>query len=546
MATATVFSSRTAQTRAQLAAAGGVRGQIVALLGYNSVGDGGGALYYWSSSSAAADDHAEVIAPTGYTRGRWIRVDIGTPRIANVKHFGAVGTSLVNATTAVIAAIASLGATGGDVYFPPGTEDAPAYYPISTTLDIGGASFKQAINLVGGGSHTATILIWNGAVGGTLMRVRNEQCGSIRNLYLSGNTIADHCLQFTHRLGDAGIVTNWKVECCAFANAKLHNVLVGEPTGTTYGDCSAITFDNCVWFGSGAGVETTSHFRQRATGTFSTMFLNCRFYGGLAASGLEEGSPLYHISMLTGTAIVLGGLFDVPGVSAVHLDAAAAVDLPSITITGVENQGNTESLFLMTELGVFAGTSTATAANSLTDSSLTMTTNQYASGYALVSSAGVVYDIVSNTGTSFVLSAFGATPASGAFKVVRGGQANYRCSVITDCSADNIVDPHSAVSIYWDFGSQGGLVLDGCRFQGNVEIDHPDARVFSHGTTFDPGAGFTGLNKDRVAGTWTVDGAFHMRQPDLQSYASNAAAISGGLSKNDLYRTSGGAVMVVI
>lgn len=59
---------------------------------------------------------------------------------------------------------------------------------------------------------------------------------------------------------------------------------------------------------------------------------------------------------------------------------------------------------------------TSVAPNSLTDSTLAMTTNQYV-GYFLRSAPDVVFKIASNTATSFSLSAGGATPPLGPYVV---------------------------------------------------------------------------------------------------------------------------------
>lgn len=62
------------------------------------------------------------------------------------------------------------------------------------------------------------------------------------------------------------------------------------------------------------------------------------------------------------------------------------------------------------------GTSTSVAANTLTDSSLAMTTNAYAGRY-LQDSAGRQWAISSNSGTAFTLLAGGSSPASGGYSV---------------------------------------------------------------------------------------------------------------------------------
>lgn len=63
-------------------------------------------------------------------------------------------------------------------------------------------------------------------------------------------------------------------------------------------------------------------------------------------------------------------------------------------------------------------TSTSVAANTLTDTEQAMTVNAHA-GHWLVDSAGVRWDVVSNTATAFTILGLGASPAAGAYVVGR-------------------------------------------------------------------------------------------------------------------------------
>jgi hypothetical protein len=143
--------------------------------GYHTAGDGGGGEFYWDASQDKANHNGGTIidpdvtfpsdwtnstqVTTWYTAGTgtgcWIRVY----KTLSIKDFGAVGdwngSTGTDNTTAFQAAIDSLPATGGVVYFPPG------HYMYTDTLLLK----KNGVHLVGAG-FAATRLIYRNAAGG--------------------------------------------------------------------------------------------------------------------------------------------------------------------------------------------------------------------------------------------------------------------------------------------------------------------------------------------------------------------------------------------
>lgn len=71
--------------------------EMATLLGTTSPTDGNGANYYWSATSTATDDGYNVIAVTGITTGRWIRMGNGQTIYPNV-------TRPINSTTFTVSA----------------------------------------------------------------------------------------------------------------------------------------------------------------------------------------------------------------------------------------------------------------------------------------------------------------------------------------------------------------------------------------------------------------------------------------------------------
>ncbi len=130
----------TIATMEDLRVAAGDDGDVVRLLGYHAVSDGGGGLFMWDADCVDEDDGGTVIARAGDAAGRWMRMADDT----NVRYFGARGDGVTDDTAAIQAAIDSVSSTaapgvifeedrtvGGTVHFPRGK------YRITDTLLVG-------------------------------------------------------------------------------------------------------------------------------------------------------------------------------------------------------------------------------------------------------------------------------------------------------------------------------------------------------------------------------------------------------------------------
>lgn len=114
------------------------------LAGFNAIidsrdtlGDGLGGIYSWVPSSVVADDNLSVIAPTGYSSGRWHKVGVGG--IGPAGPAPTLNVGYVNTLTSGSAATAVLRGSGG------------AY-----TLDLG---------IPAGPTGSGTSFTWGGATG---------------------------------------------------------------------------------------------------------------------------------------------------------------------------------------------------------------------------------------------------------------------------------------------------------------------------------------------------------------------------------------------
>jgi hypothetical protein len=114
--------------------------ELVTVLGYNTVDDGGGGQFYWDNTSAESVNGGTIFSALG--SGRWKRLFEDT---VNVKWFGAKGDGSSNDTTAIQNAINA----SKDVFFPDGNYLITGQISLSKDLKIRGgrnATIKKSVN----------------------------------------------------------------------------------------------------------------------------------------------------------------------------------------------------------------------------------------------------------------------------------------------------------------------------------------------------------------------------------------------------------------
>lgn len=98
--------------------------------------------------------------------------------VYNVRDYGAVGNGVTSDSSAIAAAIAAAGSSGGTVYFPPGV------YRITSTIALGGSKVSLA-----GASRETSILDWGGSGAGTMISVQGVTSGTrITDIWLRGGS----------------------------------------------------------------------------------------------------------------------------------------------------------------------------------------------------------------------------------------------------------------------------------------------------------------------------------------------------------------------
>lgn len=318
---------------------GSINGQLIELTGYYAVGDGGGGTFWWENGVTVGDNGGTIIVPSVAPTGRWVR--LYEPGIVNVLWFGAqpgLG-ALVPQQAFFTAALAIFGQTGGTLIVPKGR------YGITATIEIGAAGSPAQGVVIEGASRAkaytgGTLLTWYGASGaGPILRIRNASTGALRDISFDGNALASYCVQFNAVLGDVDNVTQWTCDGVRFGDARTANVLIGEAAGASTGDNSNITFDTCYFNQAFLGAPTVAHVLHRASETFGTTFVDCRFVG----DPIVGGRPLHAIKMEGGSIVVIGGSFETVGGPAVLLSGQTGIPFPGICIYGTECQ-STEQL----------------------------------------------------------------------------------------------------------------------------------------------------------------------------------------------------------
>lgn len=256
----------------------------------------------------------------------------------NVMAFGAVGDGIVDDYPPLQRALdaVSVGGlfAGATLIFPPNK------FRVTQTLTIGGPGLDvvSGVILQGSARGIATgarcSIVWGGAPGGTILRIRNSHSGKISEINFDGAGVADYCIQARHAPGDLSTTERWMIEGGRFEDAVVSNVLLGD-TVPSQDDCSAWIFIN-TFFGRGwTNTLTDSHVTINAWNSFGVTFVGCQWYG------TDEGGtqyPLHAIRAVGGNYTVVGGSTNALGQSDFYFTANANCQPSGATIVGIEAQ----------------------------------------------------------------------------------------------------------------------------------------------------------------------------------------------------------------
>lgn len=250
----------------------------------------------------------------------------------NVLDFGAVGDGVADDTAAIQAAIDSVGSNGA-VFFPVGT------YKITSTLNYAGAN-ANAITLYSdsspGRGYTGANLLWDGAVGGTMMSFTTANNSLVKNLSFRGEGIAAVLLKL-NQPSSSGVM----IEGCIFNNAAGTNSAMLQ-IGDNNNQVSEVRITNCL-FQCSSGQSTYGILT--ATANVKNFKIDGCIFNGMQY-GISYGSSLYGSAsgVMTVNYCVAAGIT----VSDFYVQGGGG----SLTIVGHESEGGVR---FITSQGVVAG-----------------------------------------------------------------------------------------------------------------------------------------------------------------------------------------------
>jgi hypothetical protein len=174
----------------------------------------------------------------------------GTGGTVSVDSFGAVGDGSTDDTSAILAAIAALPSSGGDVIFTSGKT-----YKITQTLVIGNGtssvqSTQQGIYLVGESQTTGqglfemVSLSWAGSAGGTMISFLGPMSGwGVKNIFINGNNLA--AVGVKAAACSDGELSSCVLNACTLFGLQLYSIVTG---GTGHHDSQYNRFDDLMIF----------------------------------------------------------------------------------------------------------------------------------------------------------------------------------------------------------------------------------------------------------------------------------------------------------
>jgi Pectate lyase superfamily protein len=181
--------------------------------------------------------------------------------------FGAKGNGIADDTAAIQAAINSLAATGGIVFFSPGI------FNISNTINL-----VQGVSVIGAGSsrlyddttNIAVVTIqWTGAVGGTMVNGGNLWYGTLQGLRFCGAFVASNILS----LG-------------APQNSTFRDLIITQTNNTIKGSGILLDTDGQV------DAQYPTQFPSCSTNIFDTVCCTDMQYNALVMHGSMVGSTI--------------------------------------------------------------------------------------------------------------------------------------------------------------------------------------------------------------------------------------------------------------
>lgn len=292
---------------------GSVDGEVIAVDGFWTPGDGGGGLFFWDAASATADNLGLVVQPTGVPVGRWKR--ILNNQTVSVKWFGAKGDGGTDDTASITATLNA--GTNYKIWFPLGI------YRITSALTVTGRHLEGELSTVDSAETNPTRIVADPAVPpiAYVLNAQNQPT-QISNLAIDANAKATLGLRYSGVSVPASMLSRVVVQ-----NAISHGFYLLNCQETYFDNIEAI---DCG--GDGIRIEGANASRLTKPKALNNSGYGINVIAGSSSGGMTIDGPVIEASGGTG-AIYVDQTTSPFAVCNGTIELAASLDAITLNIT---------------------------------------------------------------------------------------------------------------------------------------------------------------------------------------------------------------------
>lgn len=305
----------------------------VVVSGYYTINDGGGGQFYWNPTSTATDNNGTIIAVSGVSTGRWIRI---VQSDINIRWFGAKGDDTNDDTVPINDTILYAYSVKSHVTIPVGV------YKTTGTINLkSGVSVKGADGRPIPASTASTIINYNGT-GVAIQAYSNNTpyLNSFDGVSLSGFYLKDVLATGTIGLDLQGF--RWsKVECVA-VNGFGQGLHTFQNWFSSYEDLFFSTYrDKAIYV---EGLDNNTTFRKIKIGAAGAGAVtpHALFYGAttITVDVLDSESNVGGVKFDNCISLILNNFYFETSASTLQSYALLLSSCVASTINGAYIDGN--------------------------------------------------------------------------------------------------------------------------------------------------------------------------------------------------------------
>lgn len=215
--------------RLRMQMVGGITGGLryLGVVAGNAVPATSGAAgdYYQISEAGSAQGKTWGVGDQAIYRGpagNWDQLRAG--RTLNVKDYGALGDGVTNDSGPIQNAVNALGASGGEVFFPPGTYLCDDIELPSRATLRGASRESVTLKMTAAGTYIVSV---NSGSAGTANPADNKFGVQLRGITFTGRAVEDGFFQFKY-LVNLNAVTAFAISDCAFTAFQGDGIYIGS------------------------------------------------------------------------------------------------------------------------------------------------------------------------------------------------------------------------------------------------------------------------------------------------------------------------------